>query len=113
MAAGGTLAPVDDGLAASPYDYERFTSLSGQLTAPAADQPYRVRYRSIQHRLRERVTTRLMAVVLGALDVWFIYWLVFQSHRPSSGPGCGRGAGPRSATTPTSCCWWAWPSGRS
>ena len=85
MEAGGTLAPVDEGLAASAFDYERFTSLSGPLTRPAADEPYRVQYRGIHHSRRERVAIRLIAVVLAAVDVRFIYWLVIQSHRPHLG----------------------------
>src|ERR1700685_3469113 len=59
MEAGGTLAPVDHGLAASAFDYERFTSLSGPLTRPAAAEPYRVQYRGIHHSRRERVMIRL------------------------------------------------------
>jgi cellulose synthase/poly-beta-1,6-N-acetylglucosamine synthase-like glycosyltransferase len=85
MEAGGTLAPVDDGLAASAFDYERFTSLSGPLTRPAADEPYRVQYRGIHHSRRERVMTRLIALLLAVVDVRFIYWLVIQSHRPHLG----------------------------
>jgi cellulose synthase/poly-beta-1,6-N-acetylglucosamine synthase-like glycosyltransferase len=85
MEAGGTLAPLDDGLAASAFDYERFTSLSGPLTRPAADKPYRVQYRGIHHSWRERVMTRLIALLLAAVDVRFIYWLVIQSHRPHLG----------------------------
>ncbi|MGD0604836.1 MAG: glycosyltransferase family 2 protein [Streptosporangiaceae bacterium] len=85
MEAGGTLAPVDDALAASPFDYERFTSVAGPLTAPAADKPYRVQYRGIHRSRRERVTIRVMALVLAAVDVRFIYWLVFQSSHPHLG----------------------------
>ena len=85
MKAGGTLAPVDDGLAASAFDYERFTSLSGPLIRPAADEPYQVQYRGIHHSRRERVAIRLIALLLAAVDVRFIYWLVFQSQRPHLG----------------------------
>src|ERR1035441_3363697 len=39
MEAGGTVAPVDDGLAASVFDYERFTSVAGPPAQPAPGQP--------------------------------------------------------------------------
>ena len=51
MTVGGTRAPVDDGLAASGFGYERYTSLAGPLTRPSRGQPYRVQYRGI-HRSR-------------------------------------------------------------
>jgi cellulose synthase/poly-beta-1,6-N-acetylglucosamine synthase-like glycosyltransferase len=85
MEAGGTLAPVDDGLAASAFDYERFTSVAGPLTQPAADKPYRVQYRGIHRSRRERVMIRLIALVLAAADVRFIYWLIFESRHPHLG----------------------------
>jgi cellulose synthase/poly-beta-1,6-N-acetylglucosamine synthase-like glycosyltransferase len=85
MEAGGALAPVDDALAASAFDYERFTRLAGPLTQPAAGEPYRVQYRGIHHSWRERVMIRLIALLLAAVDVRFIYWLVIQSHRPHLG----------------------------
>jgi cellulose synthase/poly-beta-1,6-N-acetylglucosamine synthase-like glycosyltransferase len=85
MEAGGTLAPVDDGLAASEFDYERFTSVAGPLTRPAADEPYRVHYRGIHRGKREWVTIRLIALFLAVVDVRFIYWLIFQSVHPHLG----------------------------
>ena len=36
MVVNGVRAPVDDGLAASGVDYERFTSLAGPLSPPPA-----------------------------------------------------------------------------
>jgi cellulose synthase/poly-beta-1,6-N-acetylglucosamine synthase-like glycosyltransferase len=89
MAVGGRRAPVDDGLAASGIDYERFTSLAGPLTRPRPDEPYRVQYRGIHRSRREWVTTRLIALVLAVVDVRFIYWLVFQSHHPHLGVWLG------------------------
>jgi len=85
MAVGGTLAPVDDGLAASGVDYERFTTLAGPLTRPSPGESYRVQYRGIHRSRREWVTTRLIAVVLAVVDVRFIYWLIFQSRHPHLG----------------------------
>ncbi len=85
MEAGGTLAPVDHGLAASEFDYERFTSVAGPLTRPAADQPYRVQYRGIHRSRREWVTIRLIALFLAVVDVRFIYWLIVQSSHPRLG----------------------------
>jgi cellulose synthase/poly-beta-1,6-N-acetylglucosamine synthase-like glycosyltransferase len=89
MAVGGTRAPVDDGLAASGVDYERFTSLAGPLTRPPRGEPYRVEYRGIHRSRREWVTTRLIAVVLALVDVRFIYWLIFQSRHPHLGVWLG------------------------
>jgi len=85
MEAGGTLAPVDDGLAASKFEYERFTTVAGPLTQPAADEPYRVKYRGIHRDKREWVAVRLIAVLLAAVDVRFLYWLIFQSQHPHLG----------------------------
>jgi cellulose synthase/poly-beta-1,6-N-acetylglucosamine synthase-like glycosyltransferase len=85
MLAGGIPAPVDDGLADSGFDYERYTGLAGPLTRPGWDRPYRVEYRGIHRGTREWLATRLIALVLVALDVRFIYWLVFQSHYPRLG----------------------------
>jgi cellulose synthase/poly-beta-1,6-N-acetylglucosamine synthase-like glycosyltransferase len=82
MNVGGVRAPVDIGLAESGYDYEQFTTLAGPLSHPDPGQPYRVQYRGIHRSGREWVTTRLIAVVLVALDVRFIYWLIFQSQYP-------------------------------
>jgi cellulose synthase/poly-beta-1,6-N-acetylglucosamine synthase-like glycosyltransferase len=89
MAVGGTRAPVDDGLAASGVDYERFTSLAGPLTRPPQGEPYRVEYRGIHRSRREWVTTRLIALVLAVVDVRFIYWLIFQSRHPHLGVWLG------------------------
>jgi cellulose synthase/poly-beta-1,6-N-acetylglucosamine synthase-like glycosyltransferase len=85
MAVGGTLAPVDDGLAASGFCYDRFTSVAGPLARPRWDEPYQVQYRGIHRHRREWVTVRLIALVLAALDVRFIYWLIFQSQHPHLG----------------------------
>jgi cellulose synthase/poly-beta-1,6-N-acetylglucosamine synthase-like glycosyltransferase len=85
MAVGGTRAPVDDGLADSGFGYDWFSNLAGPVARPRWDEPYRVRYRGIHHTRREWVTTRLIALVLVALDVRFIYWLIFQSQYPQLG----------------------------
>src|ERR1700743_1717267 len=83
MTVDGVRAPVDPGLAESGYDYEQFTNLAGPMRRPSPDEPYRVQYRGIHRSGREWVTTRLIALVLVALDVRFIYWLVFQSQDPN------------------------------
>ena len=111
MEAGGALAPVDDALAASAFDYERFTRLSGPLTRPAAGEPYRVQYRGIHHSRRERVMIRLIALLLaasGSSTGWSSSLTV-----PTWASGCGRGPCTRPPRTPTSSCWWGWRSDRS
>ena len=85
MTVGGTRAPIDQGLAESGYDYEQFARLAGPLTRPDPGKPYRVEYRGISHSRREWLMTRLIALVLVALDVGFMYWLVFQSQYPDLG----------------------------
>jgi cellulose synthase/poly-beta-1,6-N-acetylglucosamine synthase-like glycosyltransferase len=82
MVVSGIRAPVDEGLAASGYDYYQFATLAGPLTEHQRDQPYQVRYRGIHHSKREWLLTRLIAFVLVALDVVFIYWLIFRSQYP-------------------------------
>ncbi len=82
MTVGGVRAPVDIGLADSGYDYKQYTNLAGPLSRPSPDEPYRVQYRGIHRSGREWLTTRLIALVLVALDVRFIYWLIFQSQYP-------------------------------
>src|SRR6266851_5637712 len=71
----GTRAPVDDRLADSRFDYERYTTVAGPLARPRWDEPYQVQYRGIHHSKREWLATRLIALVLVALDVRFIFWL--------------------------------------
>ena len=85
MTVGGERAPIDQGLAESAYDYGRFACLAGPLTRPDPGTPYRVTYRGISHSRREWLMTRLIALVLVALDVRFMYWLVFQSQYPDLG----------------------------
>ena len=85
MTVGGTRAPIDAALAESGYDYEQFACLAGPLTRPDPGKPYRVKYRGISHSRREWLITRLIALVLVALDVRFMYWLVFQSQYPDLG----------------------------
>jgi cellulose synthase/poly-beta-1,6-N-acetylglucosamine synthase-like glycosyltransferase len=80
--AGGKKARIDEALAKSGYAYERFAALAGPLTDPLTDAPYRVRYRSIGQSKREWLTIRFIAFVLVALDMAFIYWLVFRSQYP-------------------------------
>src|ERR1700676_2979648 len=82
MMVSGTRAPVDDGLAAADFDYEQFAALAGPVTDPPLDEPYTVRYRRINHSMREWLTIRLIVVTLLALDFRFIYWLVFPSQYP-------------------------------
>ena len=78
----GTRAPLDDRLADSPFDYQRYATAAGPLARPRWDEPYQVQYRGIHHSKREWLATRLIALVLVALDLRFILWLVFQSHYP-------------------------------
>lgn len=86
MDVGGTLAPVDDGLAASGFRYDAFTSQAGPVTPrPDRGGSYRVQYRGIHRNKREWVTTRLIALALMVLDIRFIYWLIFQSQHPRLG----------------------------
>jgi cellulose synthase/poly-beta-1,6-N-acetylglucosamine synthase-like glycosyltransferase len=85
MTVGGVRAPVDNGLAESGYDYEQFSSLAGPLGRPSPGEAYRVQYRGIHRSRREWLVTRLIALVLVALDVRFIYWLIFQSQYPDLG----------------------------
>jgi cellulose synthase/poly-beta-1,6-N-acetylglucosamine synthase-like glycosyltransferase len=85
MVVGGTRAPVDAWLADSGFGYERYARLAGPLARPSWDKPYQVQYRGIHQNRREWVATRLIALVLVALDVRFIYWLVFQSQYPHLG----------------------------
>lgn len=91
MAVSGKRAPVDDELARSGYAYEQFATLAGELTYPPPGQPYRVRYRGISQSRREWLTTRFIAYVLVALDVAFIYWLIFRSQYPDLGGWLWRG----------------------
>ncbi len=83
MVVNGTSAPVDDGLAASGFDYEQFATLAGPITDHPLNEPYTVRYRRINYGVREWLTIRLIVVALLALDFRFIYWLVFQSTYPN------------------------------
>jgi cellulose synthase/poly-beta-1,6-N-acetylglucosamine synthase-like glycosyltransferase len=85
MEAAGALAPVDERLAAAPFDYERFSSVAGPLGQPDPEKPYRVQYRGIHRNKREWVTIRLIALFLALVDARFVYWLTFQSRRPHLG----------------------------
>ena len=85
MVVGGTYAPLDDGLADSGFGYDRYTRLAGPVARPRSHKQYRVQYRGIHRNKREWVATRLIALALIALDVRFIYWLIFQSQYPHLG----------------------------
>ena len=76
------LALMDEGLVASGFGYERFTALAGPLRRPDPAQRYRVQFRGIHRSRREWATIRVIALVLAAVDVRFIYWLVVQSQHP-------------------------------
>jgi cellulose synthase/poly-beta-1,6-N-acetylglucosamine synthase-like glycosyltransferase len=91
MTAGGKRVQVDEGLGRSGYAYEQFSALAGPLTSLPEGQPYRVQYRSIHHSRREWLLTRLIAFVLVALDIAFMYWLVFKSQYPDLGGWMWRG----------------------
>lgn len=82
MTVSGVQAPLDEGLAASRYDYERFAALAGPLADPPPDERYEVRYRRIHRNRREWLATRLIALALVAVDAGFVYWLVFWSQYP-------------------------------
>lgn len=82
MLVGDVYAPVDDGLASSGYRYEQYTQLAGPLRHVRRDEPYQVQYRSIHTSRREWIIIRVIALALVALDIRFMYWLLFQSQYP-------------------------------
>jgi cellulose synthase/poly-beta-1,6-N-acetylglucosamine synthase-like glycosyltransferase len=82
IAVGGTVALLDDQIAASGIDYKAYSALAGPLARPRWDEPYRVQYRKIHRNRREWLATRLIAFVLVILDLRFLYWLIFQSKYP-------------------------------
>ena len=82
IAVGGTVALLDDQLAASGVDYKAYSTLAGPLARPRWDEPYQVQYRKIHRNRREWLATRLIALVLVILDIRFLYWLIFQSKYP-------------------------------
>ena len=82
LAVGGTVALLDDRLAASGIDYRAYSALAGPLARPRWDEPYQVQYRKIHRNRREWLATRLIAFVLVILDIRFLYWLIFQSKYP-------------------------------
>src|SRR6266480_4004180 len=82
LAVGGTVALLDDRLAASGIDYKAYSALAGPLACPRWDKPYQVQYRKIHRNRREWLATRLIAFVLVILDIRFLYWLIFQSKYP-------------------------------
>ena len=82
MLVGDVYAPVDEGLASSGYRYEQYTQLAGPLHRPRPDVPYQVQYRSIHTSRREWIIIRIIALALVALDIRFMYWLLFQSQYP-------------------------------
>jgi cellulose synthase/poly-beta-1,6-N-acetylglucosamine synthase-like glycosyltransferase len=91
MLVSGIRAPVDAGLAKSRFDYAQFATLAGPLTSPPKDQPYRVRYHGIHKSKSEWLLTRLIVFALVALEVGFIYWLIFKSQYPDLGGWLWRG----------------------
>jgi cellulose synthase/poly-beta-1,6-N-acetylglucosamine synthase-like glycosyltransferase len=82
MLVADVYAPVDAGLASSGYEYEQYTRLAGPLHHPRRDVPYQVQYRSIHTSRREWIIIRVIALALVALDIRFMYWLLFQSQYP-------------------------------
>jgi cellulose synthase/poly-beta-1,6-N-acetylglucosamine synthase-like glycosyltransferase len=82
IAVGGTVALLDERIAASGIDYKAYSALAGPLARPRWDEPYQVQYRKIHRNRREWLATRLIAFVLVILDVRFLYWLIFQSKYP-------------------------------
>jgi cellulose synthase/poly-beta-1,6-N-acetylglucosamine synthase-like glycosyltransferase len=82
IAVGGTVALLDERLAASGIDYRAYSALAGPLRRPRSGEPYHVQYRRIHRNKREWLITRLIALVLVILDIRFIYWLIFQSRYP-------------------------------
>jgi cellulose synthase/poly-beta-1,6-N-acetylglucosamine synthase-like glycosyltransferase len=85
MTVDGIRAPVDQELADSGFGYDRYACLAGPLMPVDPDEPYQVQYRGIHRDRSEWVITRLIVLVLVALDVRFMYWLVFQSQYPHLG----------------------------
>jgi cellulose synthase/poly-beta-1,6-N-acetylglucosamine synthase-like glycosyltransferase len=82
MRVGDRYARIDPILAASGFGYERYANLAGPITSPPADAPYEVQYRGIHTSRREWIAVRVITLVLVALDVRFMYWLIFQSQYP-------------------------------
>ena len=53
LAVGGTVALLDDRIAASGIDYKAYSALAGPLARPRWDEPYQVQYRKIHRNRRE------------------------------------------------------------
>jgi len=69
------------------HNYEEWTQITGPLTEPPADRPYKVQYRRIHLTMREWFFTRLIVLVLVALDARFVVWIITSGQYPSfTGP---------------------------
>ncbi|MDG4767737.1 glycosyltransferase family 2 protein [Solwaraspora sp. WMMD406] len=68
---------------------ESFSRIAGPLTAPPADQPYRVRYRSM-HRVygnRQIVGAVAIALLNVCFEIFFFVWLLQPGHFADTNPG--------------------------
>jgi cellulose synthase/poly-beta-1,6-N-acetylglucosamine synthase-like glycosyltransferase len=66
---------------ASPYDYARFSRLSGQLTSPLGD--YKVAYRPLLSKGQRRRVFPLVGANLVLATIFFV-WLIQPGHYPNS-----------------------------
>ena len=65
--------------------YERYSSVSGELAEPPADQPYRVEFRQLPgtHSVRSYLLVGAALLFVGG----FLVWLMLPSHWPHVGNG--------------------------
>ncbi|WP_082119387.1 glycosyltransferase family 2 protein [Saccharothrix sp. ST-888] len=66
----------------APYDYEHFSRLAGPLTDPAAETPYRVRYRSLLHEEPHRIRAALLLIAAPVVEATLLIWLLLPGHWP-------------------------------
>ncbi len=62
------------------YDYEAFSTLTGPFVDPGED--YRVTYRSVMGRRRDRVGSLLLTVAAIIAETVFLVWLLQPAHMP-------------------------------
>ncbi len=88
---GGTGPPVPapvperhdagDG-ATAPYDYQRYSTLAGPFTELPAHGDYRVQYRSVMPRRRDRLRSIVLVTAALVAEATFLVWLLQPSHLP-------------------------------
>src|SRR5690606_16031079 len=62
------------------YDYEHYSRLAGPLTQPPADQPYRVRYRSLLSDEPHRFRAAFLLGLAPLLSAGLLFWLMQPQH---------------------------------